>query len=271
MDSRESSLISETSSNLPAPTDAGDSEPGPPVLQDELRLSVSGTKTDSRAGTLHVRAGSSFAWPVFLGNLGLGSGWPQLGSGGPPEGPDVDDDITNELSQIITQHKGKLLSRVLFCEKNIAGVLSDVALIGIGIFWDSLMHCWRIGNVRCDDMMGVMTLFEGDQGGHSPPWWPGPSSCLCSVLIKDYYVDMVVSYVQCSFGAALYDGCYSGGRCDGLCGNVDSPGGDRLERSGWLPIVMQWAGLMAPPMSGVGRYCISVLCTPGGFHSRLLR
>ena len=26
-------------------------------------------------------------------------------------------------------------------------------------------------------------------------------------------------------------------------------GGDRLERSGWLPIVMQWAGLMAHPMS----------------------
>ena len=54
---------------------------------------------------------------------------------------------------------------------------------------------------------------------------------------------------QCSFGAALFDGCHSGGRCDGLCGNADSPGGNRLERSGWLPIVMQWTGLMAPPMS----------------------
>ena len=48
-----------------------------------------------------MRARSSFAWPVFLGNLGLGSGWPWLGSGGPPEGPDVDDDITNKLSQTI--------------------------------------------------------------------------------------------------------------------------------------------------------------------------
>ena len=59
MDSRGSSLISVTSSNPPTPTGAGDCEPGPPVLQDEIRLSVSG---------------SSFAWPVFLGNLGLGPG-----------------------------------------------------------------------------------------------------------------------------------------------------------------------------------------------------
>ena len=54
---------------------------------------------------------------------------------------------------------------------------------------------------------------------------------------------------QRSFGAALFDGCHSGCRCDGLCGNADSPWGDRLERSGWLPIVMQWARLMTPPMS----------------------
>ena len=44
-------------------------------------------------------------------------------------------------------------------------------------------------------MMGVATLFEDDQGGHSPPWWPGPSSFLCNVQIKDYPVDVVVSYV----------------------------------------------------------------------------
>ena len=194
MDSRGSSLISETSSDPPAPTGAGDSEPGPPVPQDELRLSVSGTKTDSTPGTLHLRAGSNFAWPVFLGNLGSGPGWPRLGSVGLPEGPDVDDDITNELIRITMQHKGKLLSRALFCE-DIAGVLSDVVSIGIGILWDSLIHCWRIGKVRCDDMMGVMTLFDDDQGGYSPPWWPGPSSCWRSVLIKEYSVDMVVSYV----------------------------------------------------------------------------
>ena len=69
------SLISGTSSDPPAPTGAGDSQPGPLVLQDELRLSVSGSITDSGTGTLHVRARSSFAWPVFLGNIGLGSGW----------------------------------------------------------------------------------------------------------------------------------------------------------------------------------------------------
>ena len=83
--------------------------------------------------------------------------------------PDVDDDITHKLSQTIAQHNGELLLKVLFCE-DIAGVLSDVALTGIGIFWDFLINCWRIGNVRCDDMMGVMTLFEDDQGGYDPPW-----------------------------------------------------------------------------------------------------
>ena len=35
-----------------------------------------------------------------------------------------------------------------------------MALIGINISWDSLIHCWRTGNVRLDDMMGVMTLIE---------------------------------------------------------------------------------------------------------------
>ena len=109
-------------------------------------------------------------------------------------GSDVVDDFTTGSSHIITQHEGKLLSRVLFCE-DIAGVLSDVASIGISRLWDSLIHCWRIGNVRCDDMMGVMTLFDDDHSGYSPPWWPGLSSCLCSVLIKDYSVDVVVSYL----------------------------------------------------------------------------
>ena len=118
-----------TSSDPPDPIGAGNSEPDLPVLRVEFGLPVSESKTDSGAGTIHVCARSSFAWPVFLGNLGLGSGWPRLGSGGPPEGPDVDDDITNILSQTIAQHNGKLLLRVLFCE-DIAGVLSDVALIG---------------------------------------------------------------------------------------------------------------------------------------------
>ena len=67
--------------NLVGP--AGDSEPDRPVLRDEFGLPLSESKTDSGAGTLHVGARSSFAWPVFLGNLGLGSGWPWLGSGGP--------------------------------------------------------------------------------------------------------------------------------------------------------------------------------------------
>ena len=93
MDSRVPSLISDTSSDTPAPTAAGDSQPYPPVLRDEFGLSGFESTTDSGAGTLHVWARSSFAWPVFLGNLGLGSGWPRLGSGDPPEGPDVDADI----------------------------------------------------------------------------------------------------------------------------------------------------------------------------------
>ena len=155
---------------------------------------VASTKTDSRSRTLHHKAGSIFEWPVFLGNLGLGPGWPQLGSGGPPEGPDIVDDFTTGLSQIITQHEGKLSSRVLF-RGDIVGVLSEVASIGIGKLWDYLVHCWRTRNVRCDDMMGVMTLFDDDPGGHSSPWWPEPSSCLCSVLIKNCSVDVVVSYL----------------------------------------------------------------------------
>ena len=44
-------------------------------------------------------------------------------------------------------------------------------------------------------MMGIMTLFDDDHSGYSPPWWPRPSSCLCSVLIKDYSVDVVISYL----------------------------------------------------------------------------
>ena len=82
-------------------------EPDPPVLRDEFGLLGTESKTDSGVGTLHEWASSSFAWPVFLGNLGLGSGWPRLGSGGPPEVPDVDYDITNKLSQTIAQQNGK--------------------------------------------------------------------------------------------------------------------------------------------------------------------
>ena len=65
----------------PAPAGVVVSEPGPPVYQDEVRLSVSGTKTDSRPGTLHSRVETIFAWPVFLSNLGLSLlivAWPNL-------------------------------------------------------------------------------------------------------------------------------------------------------------------------------------------------
>ena len=247
MDSRGPSMISETS---PAPTGTGDSEPDPPVLRYEFRLSGSESKTDYGAGTLHVSESSSFAWPVFLGNLGLGSGWPRLGSGVPPEGPDVDDDITNRLSQIIAQHNGKLLSRVLFCEE-MAGVLIDVTLMGIDISWDSLIHCWKTGNVRLEDMMGVMTLFEDDQDGYNPPWWPEPSSCSCSVRIKGYLADVAVSCVlRIVHLVRLYlMGVTAVAGVMVSVASLTHLGGDCLERSGWLPIVMQWAGLMAPPMS----------------------
>ena len=43
--------------------------------------------------------------------------------------------------------------------------------------------------------MGLMTLFENDQGGYNPHWWPKPSPCSCSVRIKGYLVDVVVSCV----------------------------------------------------------------------------
>ena len=99
--------------------------------------------------------------------------------------------------------------------------------------------------------MGVMTLLDDDPGGYSPPWWPGPSPCLCSAMIKDCSVDVVVLYllrnvhlvrfykmgvtavagVMISIAMLTYLGC------------------DHLERSGWLLIVLQWAELMAPPMS----------------------
>ena len=87
MDLRGPSMISETSPDTPA--SAGDFEPDPPVLRHEFGLSGSESMTDLGAGTLHVSGSSRVAWPIFLGNLGLGSGWPNLGSRGSPEGPDV--------------------------------------------------------------------------------------------------------------------------------------------------------------------------------------
>ena len=108
-------MICETSPDPPAP--AGDSEPDPPVLRHEFGLSGSESVTDLGTGTLHVSGSSSVAWSIFLGNLGLGSGWPQLGSGGPSEGPDVDDDIASTLGQTIAQHHGKCLLRALFREE----------------------------------------------------------------------------------------------------------------------------------------------------------
>ena len=69
---------------------------------------------------------SSFAWPIFLDNLGLGSGWPRLGSGGPPEGPDVDDDITSKLAKLLRNSMESCFQG--FClAKTLPGVLSDVA------------------------------------------------------------------------------------------------------------------------------------------------
>ena len=119
--------------------------------------------TDLGAETLHVSGSSRVAWPIFLGNLGLGSGWLQLGSRGPPEGPDVDDDIGNTLGHIIAQHNGCLL-RALFCEE-MAGVPSDEMLLGIVIPWDSLIHWWKIGNGRLESMMEVITLVQEKRSG----------------------------------------------------------------------------------------------------------
>ena len=52
MDSRGPSLISETSSDPPAPFGACDSEPDPSLLRLEFGLLGSESKTDSGAGTL---------------------------------------------------------------------------------------------------------------------------------------------------------------------------------------------------------------------------
>ena len=124
MDSRGPSLISETSSDPPGPTGSGDSEPDPPVLRREFGQSGSESKTDSGAGTLHVSASSSFAWPVFLGNLGLGSEWPRLGSGDPPEGLDVDVDNTHNT---IAQHKWEVAIKgfVVWRHSQLCGVDRD--------------------------------------------------------------------------------------------------------------------------------------------------
>ena len=83
-------------------------------------------------------------------------------AGGPLEGPDVDYDIANTLSQTIVQHNGKCLLSALFCEE-MAGVLSDEMWIGIVIPWDSLVHCWKIGNGRYDG--GDKGCDKGGDGG----------------------------------------------------------------------------------------------------------
>ena len=72
-----------------------------------------------------------------------------------------------------------------------AGVPSEGMLIGIDISWDSLIHCWRIGNGRLDDMMGVMTLAKDEKDGYNTPWWPEHSSGSYSVQIKGCLVDAV--------------------------------------------------------------------------------
>ena len=158
--------------------------------------------TDLGAGTLHVSGSSMvagllfylFSW-VTLAWAPDGPSWGPGGQpGGQPEGPDVDDDIANTLGQTIAQHHGKYLLRSLFCEE-MAGVLSDEMLIGIVIPWDSLIHCWQIGNGRLDDMMEVITLVQDKKVGYSTPWWPEHSSGSNSVRIKGYLIDVAVSCV----------------------------------------------------------------------------
>ena len=136
MDSRGPSLISDASSDPPAPS--------------RIRQ-CSGMSSDCRVPSL-IREQGHYMCGRDLVLLGLSSlvtlAW---APDGPGWGPGVhrrvriDDDITNKLSQTISQHNGKLLLRVLFCD-DIASVLRDVALgIGIGISWDSLIHCWGPG------------------------------------------------------------------------------------------------------------------------------
>ena len=139
-----------------SPTGTSGSGPGLPVLQDKLRLSVSETTADSGAGTLLSRAESSLAWPVFLGNLGLGPGWTRLGSG-------VRRRVRSLLLTLLRDQATLLRNMKESCCQGFC--FDHMVSIGIGRLWDPLIHCWRIGNVGCDDMMGVMTLFDDDLGG----------------------------------------------------------------------------------------------------------
>ena len=98
--------------------------------------------------------------------------------------------------------------------------------------------------------MGAMTLFKDDQDGYIPPWWPEPS-CSCSVQIKGYLFDVAVSCVHrnTNFVRLYLMGVTAVAGVMVSVATLTHLGGDRLEHSVWMPIVMQWVGRMALPMS----------------------
>ena len=76
--------------------------------------------------------------------------------------------------------------------------------------YDPLIDCWNTLDIGCDEGIEVMALAGDAPGGYLPPWWPGLSSCLCIVVIKDsrVYAIVLVFIARRSFSAFLYtDGC----------------------------------------------------------------
>ena len=119
-------------------------------------------------------------------------------------------------------------------------VLRVVSAMGNKGLHDPLIDCWNTLDIGSDEGMEVMT-FAGDAPGYLPPWFPGLPSCLCIVMNKDSRVYAIVWCLLCAvhlvcFWYTGYDGCHS------------TWGAVNWGRSGWPLIVLQCAGLMAPPM-----------------------
>ena len=128
---------------------------------------------------------------------------------------------------------------------------SDELLIGVAIPWDSLIYCWKIGNGGFEHMMEVITFVQDKKVGNSTSWWPEHSSGSYSIQIKGYFIDVAVSCVlRDVHSARLYVmgvTAVAGTRVS--VATLTHLGGGRMECTGWLPMVTQWAGRMAPLMS----------------------
>ena len=123
--------------------------------------------------------------------------------------------------------------------------------------YDRLIDCWNTLDIGCDEGMEVMTLAGDAPGCYLPPCWPGLSSCLCIVVIKDSRVCAIVwcllraiHLVRFCTLVAMMDVTAAEGSMIPMT-TLSHLGGGQLERSGWPLIVSPWAGLMVPPMSAL--------------------